>query len=289
LAFYEGDCTDKRLLLRILRDENIHAVVHFAAFKAVGESMRDPLRYYANNVNALLILLDAMLEAGVAPLLFSSSCTVYGLPDAVPVTEESPVKPPMSVYGNTKQIGEAILRDAVGADLPLRVLSLRYFNPIGAHASGRIGELPKGVPNNLVPYLTQAVAGLRPPLTVHGADYDTPDGTCIRDYIHVVDLAEAHVAALNHLTALTPNSYYDVVNVGTGQGASVFELLRAFERATGRSVPHVVGPRRAGDVPVVYADASRAERLLGWKARLGLEDALRDAWRWQCNLVTAAS
>jgi UDP-glucose 4-epimerase len=289
VVFYEGDCGDTGLLRRVFSEQPIRGVVHFAAYKAVGESMLEPLKYYRNNLVGLLALLEASLEAGVSPFLFSSSCTVYGIPETVPVTEQTPVLPALSVYGNTKQIGEEILRDAVGAGNHLKVMALRYFNPIGAHPSARIGELPRGVPNNLVPYLVQAAAGLRPPLTVYGDDYDTPDGSGVRDYIHVMDLAEAHVAALKHLLKLPDAPQYDVVNVGTGSGVSVFELIRAFERVTGIKVPYGVGPRRAGDVPMVYADAGKAAQLLGWRAQRSIDEALTDVWRWQQYLMTPTS
>ncbi len=279
---YVADCTDKAALFDVIEREHIQGVVHFAAFKAVGESVQEPLRYYRNNLDALLTLLEVMLEVGVHDLIFSSSCTVYGTPDHLPVTESSPVLPALSPYGNTKQIGEEMLRDAVTAGKPLRVISLRYFNPIGAHSSALIGELPIGVPNNLVPYITQTAIGLRPELIVFGDDYPTPDGTCIRDYIHVMDLAEAHVSALNNLRRLGAlATHYDVFNIGTGRGASVLEVVRTFEEVSGQPLRYRIGPRRPGDVPAVYADASKAQEHLGWTARRTLHDALADAWRWE--------
>lgn len=284
---YHGDCADRILLRQIVADFKISGVIHFAAFKAVGESMADPLKYYHNNLGTTLALLDVMLEAGVSPFLFSSSCTVYGIPEMVPVTEATPVLPAMSVYGNTKQICEEILQDTVAAGKNLKVILLRYFNPIGAHPSAHIGELPRGVPSNLVPYVTQAAAGLRPPLTVHGNDYDTPDGYGVRDYIHVMDLAEAHVAALKYLLDKPDAPFCDVFNAGTGKGVSVMELIQSFERVTGVSVPYHIGARRPGDVPMVYADANKAQRILQWQASRSIDEALSDVWRWQQHLLKA--
>lgn len=282
---YVADCAQRLALFEAMEREQVQGVIHFAAFKAVGESVQEPLRYYRNNLDALLTLVEVMLELGVHDLIFSSSCTVYGEPQQLPVTETSPILPAISPYGNTKQIGEEILRDVVHAGKPLRIVSLRYFNPIGAHPSALIGELPIGVPNNLVPYITQTAAGLRPELVVFGDDYPTPDGTCIRDYIHVMDLAEAHVAALRSLERLgTLASHYDVFNIGTGEGASVLDVVRAFEEASGRSLPHRIGPRRPGDVAAVYADATKAREQLGWAARRTLREALADAWRWEQHL-----
>ncbi|HND86795.1 MAG TPA: UDP-glucose 4-epimerase GalE [Saprospiraceae bacterium] len=287
---YAEDCNHADTLRRIFREEDIRGVIHFAAFKAVGESMEQPLKYYANNVGSLITLLQVMLEMGVGDLIFSSSCTVYGEPDRLPVTEHTPVQPAASVYGNTKQVGEEILHDTVRAlrNVPsgatLRTISLRYFNPIGAHPSAHIGELPLGVPNNLVPFITQSAAGLRPALRVHGDDYATPDGTGIRDYIHVMDLAEAHVAALRHLRGSVRQPSYAVYNVGTGRGYSVLEVIRAFESVSGGRFEYQIGPRRPGDVPAVYADVSKATQELGWTARRSLHEALADAWRWQQRL-----
>ncbi len=286
---YVADCTDRTALFRAFEAERIQSVIHFAAFKAVGESVQEPLRYYRNNIDALLTLLEVMLEVGVRDLIFSSSCTVYGQPTDLPVTENSLILPAISPYGNTKQIGEEILRDTVAAAKPLRIISLRYFNPIGAHPSAHIGELPIGTPNNLVPYITQTAAGLRPELVIFGNDYPTPDGTCIRDYIHVMDLAEAHVAALNSLRRLgTLATHYDVFNIGTGQGASVLEVVRTFEKVTGCTLPCRIGPRRSGDVAAVYADATKAHEHLGWKAQRTLSEALADAWRWEQRLQLTA-
>lgn len=281
------DCNDHATLLRLFQRENVRGVIHFAAFKAVGESMDEPLRYYRNNLGSLITLLEVMLETGVSDLIFSSSCTVYGEPDALPVTELTPVKPASSVYGNTKQVGEEILRDVAAAGKALKMISLRYFNPIGAHPSAQIGELPLGVPSNLVPFITQTAAGLRALLTVFGNDYPTPDGSCIRDYIHVMDLAEAHVSALQALGQMTgAGSHYDVFNIGSGQGNSVLELIRTFENVSGQPLNYRIGPRRAGDVTAVYADATKAREQLGWMAKRSLHEALEDAWRWEKRLRT---
>ena len=275
------DCNDRAAVLEIFQNENIRGVIHFAAFKAVGESMEEPLRYYRNNLGSLMTLMEVMLETGVSDLIFSSSCTVYGEPDTLPVTEQTPVQPAVSVYGNTKQIGEEILRDTAAAGKPLKIASLRYFNPIGAHPSAHIGELPLGVPGNLVPYITQTAAGIREQLTVFGNDYPTPDGTCIRDFIHVSDLAEAHVAALRLLEQTGTQSHYDIFNIGTGQGNSVLELIRTFEAVSGEPLNYRIGPRRPGDITAVFADVRKAAALLGWEARRTLREALADAWRWQ--------
>jgi UDP-glucose 4-epimerase len=226
-----------------------------------------------------------MLETGVFNLIFSSSCTVYGEPDTLPVTENTPVKPASSVYGNTKQIGEEILADTVRAGNPLKIISLRYFNPVGAHPSALIGELPLGVPANLIPFVTQTAAGIREMITVHGDDYPTPDGSCIRDYVHVTDLADAHVAALRHLIAHPAPSHYDVFNIGTGTGASVLEVIKTFETANKIKLPYRIGPRRPGDIVAVYADVSKSEKILGWTAKQTLQNALIDAWRWQQRLM----
>ncbi len=281
---YNTNCNNYNTLQGIFREHRIGGVIHFAAFKAVGESMQKPLAYYENNLCSLLTLLRAMSDEQVPNLIFSSSCTVYGEPDALPVTEETPVKPPSSVYGNTKQIGEAILRDTVQAGTALKIVSLRYFNPIGAHPSALIGELPRGVPANLVPFVTQTAVGLRQTLTVNGNDYPTPDGTCVRDYIHVMDLAEAHVAALQYLLNIESENYYDVFNVGTGKGTTVLEILQTFESESGVTLPYHIGPRREGDVVAVYADVAKSNRQLGWVAKRSMREAVADAWRWQQRL-----
>ena len=278
---YVADCKNQEAVLSLFKKENIHGVIHFAASKAVGESMQEPLRYYHNNLGSMFTLMGIMQKCGVSDLIFSSSCTVYGDPDTLPVTEQTPVKPAISVYGNTKQIGEEILRDTVAARKAFKIISLRYFNPIGAHPSALIGELPLGVPNNLVPYLTQTAAGMREQLTIFGNDYPTPDGTCIRDYIHVMDLAEAHVAALKKIETIKEPAYYEEFNVGTGQGNSVLELVKTFEDLLGQPLNYTIGPRRAGDIPAVYADASKVNAELDWTAKRSMREALEDAWRWQ--------
>lgn len=281
---YEGDCRDATALNRTMRLESVTGVIHFAAYKAVGESMRDPLAYYHNNVGAMLQLLESMQVCGVHRLIFSSSCTVYGIPDKLPVSETTPIRTPNSVYGATKQICENILFDLARAGSPPQSILLRYFNPIGAHQSGLIGEWPVGEPDNLVPYITQVAAGWRAQLQVFGADYDTPDGSCIRDFIHVMDLAEAHALALDSLFKGKDARPCATYNIGLGQGASVLELIAIFEEVSGRPLPHRIAPRRPGDVPAIYADVSLAERELGWKARRSIRQALEDAWRWQQNL-----
>ncbi len=277
------DCNNYPAMRQILRDEKIGGVIHFAALKAVGESMQEPLAYYKNNLGSLLTLLDAMLAEGVSNLIFSSSCTVYGEPDHSPVTEQTPVKPATSVYGNTKQVGEEILRD-VAAAKPLKIISLRYFNPIGAHPSANIGELPRGVPSNLVPFITQTAAGLRPSLTIFGNDYPTPDGSCVRDFIHVMDVAEAHVASLRYSIQQPASNFYDTFNLGSGQGNTVLELVKTFEKISGQPLPYSIGPRREGDVVAIWADVQKAFDLLGWKTKRTLHEALEDAWRWQKKL-----
>lgn len=282
---YPDSCHNAEVLRRIFTEQKIGGVIHFAAFKAVGESMREPLKYYDNNVGSLIVLLQIMLEYEIPNIIFSSSATVYGQPDVLPVTEDTPNQPVASVYGHTKQIGEEILRDVAAAEKPLKAISLRYFNPIGAHPSANIGELPIGVPNNLVPFITQAAAGLRPSLTVFGNDYPTPDGTCLRDFIHVMDLAEAHVAALKFLINNEKPTVYDVFNVGTGRGASVLELIKTFEIISDKSLNYRIGERRHGDVSAVYADVTKIRQQLGWSAKRSMHEALEDAWRWQQSLV----
>jgi UDP-glucose 4-epimerase len=284
LKTYTGDYQDKKLLKNIFRKEKIKGVIHFAAYKAVGESVEKPLAYYLNNVAGLVYLLEAMEENNIANLVFSSSCTVYGEPDKLPVSEESSLKPATSPYGATKQMCEVIIQDTAFASERLKALALRYFNPIGAHPSGLIGELPLGVPANLVPFVTQAAAGIRTKLTVNGNNYPTPDGTCVRDYIHITDLAKAHVKALAYLTK-ERQGYYDVFNVGTGKGTSVLKVIKTFEKVNKQKVPYVIGPRRAGDVVTNYAAVAKSAKVLGWKAEKNLDEALRDAWRWQQTLL----
>lgn len=282
---YEGDCGDADFVKSILTHESpVSGIIHFAAYKAVGESVQQPLRYYKNNIGSLLTLLEAMPQHEVPMLVFSSSCTVYGQPDQLPVTESTPKKPAESPYGNTKQIGEEIIEDVVKSKTPIKAIALRYFNPIGAHPTAKIGELPLGVPNNLVPYVTQAATGKLQKITVFGDDYDTPDGTCIRDYIHVVDLARAHVSAIQYLEKQSENSLFDIFNIGTGRGNTVLEVIKTFEEVNNLSLNYTIGPRRSGDVEKVYADASKATKVLQWKAVHSLAEALRDAWHWQQTL-----
>ncbi len=282
--FHQGDCAERRFLERVVRQEGgISGAIHFAAYKAVAESIEAPLKYYRNNLGSLLNLVEVMREEGIRDLVFSSSATVYGDPQRLPVTEDCPRGAVASPYGRTKQMCEEILEDTVRSGADLRVMFLRYFNPIGAHPSGLIGELPMGVPDNLVPYVTQAAAGIRARITVFGDDYDTPDGTCIRDYIHVMDLAAAHVAALRRLDACR-GSHLDVVNVGTGEGRSVMDVIRTFERVNGIRLNYEIGPRRKGDIARIYAAVEKAHRVLNWKAERSFEEALRDAWRWERRL-----
>ena len=275
------DVNDKAALSNVIKEHQPQGVIHFAAFKAVGESVEKPLTYYRNNVGGLITLMEVLKEENIGNLVFSSSCTVYGEPDEIPVKESTQTKMAESPYGATKQMGEIILKDNANW---LNTQCLRYFNPIGAHESGFIGELPIGVPNNLIPYLTQTVAGIRKELTVFGDDYNTTDGTCIRDYIHVMDLAEAHVFAVNRLINDEQNESFEVFNIGTGNGSSVLEVIHAFEKANGISVPHKIGPRRAGDVIQVWAETTKVENILGWKAKRDLETMLKDAWNWQRKL-----
>lgn len=277
--FIQGNFADSNILNDIFKKYDITGVIHFAAFKAVGESSAKPLDYYQNNVANFITLLRTLAQHRVSNLVFSSSCTVYGEPDNLPITEESLFKPAESPYGATKQMCETILKDCYSAGLIKSAVALRYFNPIGAHPSGKIGELPIGTPANLVPYVTQTASGIRPELTVNGDDYDTPDGTCIRDYIHVVDLAKAHVKALD--TLLNNQNFYDAINIGTGKGASVLEIINTFESVNNIKVPYKIGPRRPGDIIEIYADTSKANKILHWKSTLSLGDALKDAWHWQ--------
>ncbi len=286
-AFVQGDIRDASLLRALFADTQFHGVIHFAGLKAVGESVAQPLAYYDNNVTGTLCLLTAMQAAGVRKLVFSSSATVYGDPDSVPIREDFPLRV-TNPYGRSKLMVEDMLRDLVAADPSWRVALLRYFNPVGAHESGLIGEDPQGIPNNLMPFITQVAVGQRARLSVFGGDYPTPDGTGVRDYIHVVDLAEGHLAALarldRHPEMLT-------VNLGTGQGYSVLDVIRAFEAASGKPVPFDIVARRPGDIAQCFADPLLAQQLLGWRASLGLADMCRDAWRWQIfarNTLAAA-
>lgn len=285
-AFFHGDITDLSQLKRLFDEHpNIEGIINFAASKAVGESVHKPLLYYRNNLNGLLNLLDLMPLYGVKGIVFSSSCTVYGEPDRNPIDETAPVKHPTSPYGATKQISEEIIEDVIASGAPIRSILLRYFNPIGAHPSAYIGELPNGVPQNLVPYLTQAAAGIRKELTVFGDDYNTPDGSCIRDYIDVNDLAKAHVVALKRLLYKKDTPNLEVFNLGTGTGCSVLGLINAFEKATGVKVPYKIGPRRQGDIEQIWADPRKANEVLGWKATTPIERTLDSAWRWQQQLM----
>ncbi|MBU0765854.1 MAG: UDP-glucose 4-epimerase GalE [Bacteroidetes bacterium] len=259
----------------------ITGVIHFAAYKAVGESVEKPLKYYENNLLSLIRLLNEMLANNIKNLVFSSSCTVYGQPEELPVTENFPFGEADSPYGNTKQIAEEIIKDTIKANNNLNCISLRYFNPIGAHPSALIGEIPVGIPNNLVPYITQTAAGVREELRIFGNDYNTPDGTCIRDYINVTDLAKAHIAALKRLSGLRNRKSYEAFNLGTGNGTSVLEVIRAFEKATGKKLKYRIVGRRPGDIERVFADTSLANRELGWRSETSLEDTLFSAWNWE--------
>ncbi|MFD2246597.1 UDP-glucose 4-epimerase GalE [Pontibacter ruber] len=284
ITCYRTDCTDAAALREVFEKEaGIAGVIHFAAYKAVGESVAEPLKYYHNNVGSLVTLLQVMEEFQVDKLVFSSSCTVYGIPDQLPVTEQTPVQKANSPYGNTKKMCEEILTDLADSGSNMHSIALRYFNPIGAHPSAKIGELPLGVPNNLVPFITQTAAGIREQLTIFGSDYDTPDGTCIRDYVHVVDLAKAHVAAINRLLSGKAENI-EFFNVGTGTGNTVLEAVQAFERVTGVKLNYKIGPRRPGDVPKIYADVTKATEVLGFRTTSTLEEAMQSAWDWQLHL-----
>lgn len=283
--FVEADCTDIKALDKLFTDyPGIKGIINFAASKAVGESMHKPVLYYRNNLNTLLNLLDEMAIHDVKGIVFSSSCTVYGEPDVNPVTEQSPIKKATSPYGNTKQISEEIITDVINAGANFKSVILRYFNPVGAHPSAEIGELPNGVPQNLIPYLTQTAMGIRKELSVFGDDYNTPDGSCIRDYIDVVDLAKAHVLAVERMLEDKSPEKIEIFNLGTGNGLSVLQLINTFEEATGVNVPHKIVGRRAGDIEKVWADPSYANEVLGWTADTPIADTMRSAWAWQCKL-----
>ena len=275
---YEADVCDGEAMNALFDREKIEAVIHFAGYKAVGESVQKPLMYYRNNLDSTMTLLEVMRAHGVKKLVFSSSATVYGMQEKMPLTEDMPIGGCLNPYGWTKCMIEQILFDVAKAESDWTMVLLRYFNPVGAHESGRIGENPNGIPNNLMPRITQAVIGKIPPIQVMGTDYPTPDGTCLRDYIHVVDLAKGHVCAIRYALEHTGA---EAVNLGVGRGCSVREIIRAFEEATGEKVPCSDGPRRPGDAPVSYADASKALRLFGWKAEKSIVDMCRDSWRWQ--------
>jgi len=282
--FYQVDILNKEKLKQIfIENKDIEGIIHFAAFKAVGESVKSPLKYYRNNIEGLLNILESMQETKAKNLVFSSSCTVYGQPDELPVTEFAPIKKALSPYGNTKQIDEEIISDSVYANNELKAIALRYFNPIGAHPSAQIGELPLGVPDNLVPYITQTAIGLREELSIFGEDYNTPDGTAIRDYIHVVDLAKAHLAAINRMLNAKNKNNFEVFNIGTGNGYSVMEIIKTFIEVNQIELKYKIVGKREGDIEKVWADTNYANKELGWQAKLGLEEMLKSAWNWEKN------
>ena len=278
VRFYEGDIRDEAKLTELFEKENVAAVIHCAALKAVGESVRKPLEYYQNNITGTLTLLGKMQEMGVRNIVFSSSATVYGKPERVPITEDCPKGQCTNPYGWTKSMMEQIMSDLQKADPRWNVVLLRYFNPVGAHESGRIGEDPKGIPNNLMPYISQVAVGKLEKLGVFGDDYDTPDGTGVRDYIHVVDLAVGHVKAIDYILT---GPGLDIINLGTGTGYSVLDMVKAFSKACGKEIPYEVKPRREGDIDICYADPSKAASVLGWKAERGIDEMCADTWRWQ--------
>lgn len=279
IKFYRGDCRDKELLDKIFTENDIYAVIHFAGLKAVGESCAHPAMYYENNLMSNLALVDEMTKHNCKRLVFSSSATVYGTPEKLPLTEDMPTGEVTNPYGATKLMGERMLTDIQKADPEWHIMLLRYFNPVGAHSSGKIGEDPKGIPNNLMPYISQVAVGKRECLSVFGDDYDTPDGTGVRDYIHVVDLAEAHIKALEHIEQYGVG----IFNIGTGVGYSVLDMVKAFSKAYGKEIPYKIVPRRPGDVAACYANGDKAEKELGFKAKLTLDDMCRDTWNWQSH------
>lgn len=281
VPYYKADIRDREALEAVFSENQFDAVIHFAGLKAVGESVAKPLEYYENNMSGTFVLLDVMRKHGCKNIIFSSSATVYGDPAIIPITEECPKGQCTNPYGQTKSMLEEVLKDVQRADTEWNVVLLRYFNPIGAHASGLIGENPNGIPNNLMPYITQTAIGIRKELGVFGNDYDTPDGTGVRDYIHVVDLALGHVAALK---AIERKCGLAVYNLGTGHGYSVLDVVKAFEKANGLHVPYKIMPRRPGDIATCYCDPSKAKQELGWEAKYGIEDMCRDSWRFQCNV-----
>ena len=278
IKYYPYDCSDIILMREVFEKEKPEGVIHFAAYKSVNESINNPLKYYDNNIASLVCLLKLITEFPVSTFVFSSSCTVYGNPDSIPVTENSPLKPPINPYGYTKQIGESCLKDFHANNPELSIILLRYFNPIGAHPSGLLGELPIGIPSNLIPYITQTAAGIRKQITVNGNDYKTPDGTCIRDYIHVMDLADAHVLSLDFANK---NKQLKIFNVGTGNGHSVLEVINSFEAINNITLNYTFGPRRDGDAPIVYANNDLITKTLNWKTKYSLNDSLLHAWKWQ--------
>ena len=281
VPFVNVDCCDREAFAEVFRQYDFDSVIHFAAYKAVGESVADPMKYYRNNLVSFMNVVDLMREYGRSNIVFSSSATVYGEADELPVTEQTPRKPATSAYGNTKQMCEDILRDSVAAYSSLKGIALRYFNPVGAHPSALIGELPRGVPQNLVPYITQTAAGVRECLSIFGDDYPTEDGSCLRDYIDIVDLAKAHVAAITRMVEQKNKERYEVFNVGTGRAVSVFELVRTFEQVNDLKLNSKVAPRRAGDVVAVWADTTLANKELGWTAERPLDETMRSAWEWE--------
>ncbi len=281
--FFNIDLRDKAAVKDFFANNKVDGTIHFAAYKAVGESVQIPLEYYENNIGSLVYILQEMKANNLNNFIFSSSCTVYGQADELPITENAPIKPAESPYGNTKQIGEEIIKDATKISA-LKAIALRYFNPIGSHESAKIGELPIGVPQNLIPYVVQTAAGLRDELSVFGSDYNTPDGTAVRDYIHVVDIAKAHIVALKRLIEDNNKAQYEVFNLGTGQGNSVLEVIKSFEKVTGKKVNYKLVARREGDVTAAYADTNYANNELGWKTELSLDEALLSAWKWQQTL-----
>lgn len=283
-TYFNIDLKDKNVVKNFFATNKVDGVIHFAASKAVGESVQKPLEYYENNISSLIYILQEMKANNLNNFIFSSSCTVYGQADELPITENAPIKPAESPYGNTKQIGEEIIKETTKVT-NLKAIALRYFNPIGAHKSAKIGELPIGVPQNLIPFVVQTAAGIREELSVFGNDYNTPDGTAIRDYIHVVDLAKAHIVALKRLIENNNKSKYEVFNLGTGKGNSVLEIIKSFEKVTGKKINYKIVGRREGDITAAYADTNYANKELGWKSELTLEEALISAWNWQKSLM----
>jgi UDP-glucose 4-epimerase len=284
-VFEKLDCTDMPAMQALFdRHRGMDGIIHFAASKAVGESVKKPLKYYRNNIVSLINLLELMPKFDVKGIVFSSSCTVYGEPDSNPIDESAPIKPATSPYGNTKQINEEIIQDFIHSGAPIKSVILRYFNPIGAHPTAEIGELPLGVPQNLVPFITQTGIGIREELSVFGNDYNTPDGTCIRDFINVVDLAKAHVIAIERMLEQKSDENVEIFNLGTGRGLSVLELIHVFEKVTGKPLNYKIVGRREGDIEQIWANPERANKILGWKAETNIEDTMASAWKWQLRL-----
>ena len=282
--FYKIDCTDMNSLTSLFSEHKFDGIIHFAASKAVGESVQKPLLYYRNNLLSLINLLELMPKNGVKGIVFSSSCTVYGEPDSNPIDENAPIKPAASPYGNSKQINEEIINDFIHSGANVKSIILRYFNPIGAHPSAEIGELPLGVPQNLVPYITQTGIGIREQLSVFGNDYNPPDGSCIRDFINVVDLAKAHVIAIERMLENRSSEKVEIFNLGTGNGVSVLELITLFEKVSGTSLNYKIVDRREGDIEKIWAQPDKANEVLGWKAEISIEDTMTSAWKWQLRL-----